>query len=306
MNTKLTKGWVVCILAMLCCMLWGSAFPFIKLGYAAFSIPSDAANSQLLFAGIRFTIAGILAIVFGSLLQRRVLIPKRSSLPLIFRLSLVQTVAQYIFFYVGLAHTTGVKGSIIISSNVFLSILIPSLLLKQETLTLKKIFGCIIGFLGVVLINSNGGGIDMHVSWNGEGFIFLSSLSYTISSILVKGYSKQENPVVLSGYQFFVGGLILTAIGLLLGGHISTANIQGYGILLYLAFVSAFSYSLWSILLKYNPVGKVAVYGFMNPVCGVILSALLLKESSQAFGWTGILSLLLVCVGIFAVNREKN
>lgn len=146
----------------------------------------------------------------------------------------------------------------------------------------------------------------MHVSWNGEGFIFLSSLSYTISSILVKGYSKQENPVVLSGYQFFVGGLILTAIGLLLGGHISTANIQGYGILLYLAFVSAFSYSLWSILLKYNPVGKVAVYGFMNPVCGVILSALLLKESSQAFGWTGILSLLLVCVGIFAVNREKN
>ncbi|MGN0297997.1 MAG: DMT family transporter [Lachnospiraceae bacterium] len=305
-NTKLTNGVVVCILAMLCCALWGSAFPAIKLGYAAFNIPSDASSSQLLFAGIRFTIAGLLALLFGSILNRKLLIPKKSSFPMIVKLSLVQTVAQYIFFYIGLAHTTGVKGSILISSNVFLSILIPSLILKQETLTFKKVIGCLIGFAGVVLINLNGSEIDMSLKWNGEGFILMSSLSYTISSIMVKSYSKYENPVVLSGCQFVIGGIILMIVGTLLGGNIGTASTKGMVILLYLAFVSAFSYSLWSILLKYNPVGRVAVYGFMNPVCGVLLSALLLKESSQAFGVVGILSLVLVCCGIYLVNHVKN
>ena len=71
-----------------------------------------------------------------------------------------------------------------------------------------------------------------------------------------------------------------------------------------MAFISAVAYSLWATLLKYNPVGKVAVYGFLNPVCGVILSAILLKEGS-VFNILGFISLILVCIGIYLVNKEK-
>lgn len=305
LSTPLTNGFIVSILAIICCVLWGSAFPAIKLGYEYLHIPSDAVGSQLLFAGMRFSLAGFLTILFGSIINRSVLLPKKESLPLIFQLCLVQTVAQYLFFYVGLAHTTGVKGSIIVASNVFLAILIPSLILKQESLTFLKIVGCLIGFSGVVLINLNGTSIDMSMKWMGEGFIFLSALAYACSSVMIKSYSKKENPVILSGYQFFIGGLIMILCGLFGKGSIHHFTLSGMITLLYLAFVSAVAYTLWAVLLKYNPVGKVAVYGFMNPVCGVILSALLLKESSQAFGLTGILSLLLVCGGIFMVNKSK-
>ena len=56
MNKKLlTKTPVVCGLAIICCLLWGSAFPCIKIGYQMFNIPSGAVGSQFLFAGIRFT-----------------------------------------------------------------------------------------------------------------------------------------------------------------------------------------------------------------------------------------------------------
>lgn len=304
-SNQLTNGFVVCILATICCMLWGSAFPAIKLGYQYFSISSDAVGSQLLFAGMRFSLAGFLTILFGSITNHKVLLPKREAWPLIFRLSLVQTVAQYIFFYVGLAHTTGVKGSIIVTSNVFLAILIPSLILKQENLTFLKIIGCLIGFSGVILINLNGTGIDLSMKWMGDGFIFLSALSSACSSIMIKSYSKKENPVILSGYQFFIGGFIMMLCGFSGKGSIRYFTLSGTLALFYLALVSAVAYTLWSVLLKYNPVGKVAVYGFMNPVCGVSLSALLLKENSQAFGMTGIISLLLVCVGIFMVNKSK-
>ena len=74
--------------------------------------------------------------------------------------------------------------------------------------------------------------------------------------------------------------------------------------LLYLAMVSAVAYSLWGMLLKYNPISKVAVFGFMNPVFGVILSALLLQEA-DSLGVMCIAALGLVCVGIYIVNCKK-
>lgn len=55
--------------------------------------------------------------------------------------------------------------------------------------------------------------------------------------------------------------------------------------------------------MKYNPVSKVSVFGFMNPVFGVILSAILLKEEAQ--GVTSIIALVLVSTGIYIVNKTK-
>lgn len=304
-TNRLSNGLVICILALICCFLWGSAFPSIKLGYKFLQISSNDIGSQILFAGLRFTLAGILTIVLGSIRQKQWLIPKQSSFPLIVKLSLVQTVFQYFFFYVGLAHTTGVKGSIITASNVYLSIFISSYLAKQEKMTGKKRTGCIIGFIGVVLINLKDLSMDFSMTWNGEFFIFLSALSYACSSVMIKNYSQKENPIILSGYQFFFGGLILSMVGLLRHGQLGPFTGPGIGILLYLAFVSSTAYTIWAILLANNPIGKVAVYGFMNPVFGVLLSALFLKETSQAFGLIGVISLLFVCAGIFLVNKSE-
>ena len=132
---NITNVWTVCFLAMICCFLWGSAFPCVKIGYRLFQIESDAVATQILFAGIRFTLAGFLAILIGSIMQKKVLIPKKTSYGILFKVSLFQTILQYFFFYIGLANTTGVKSSIIVASNVFVAILVASLVFKQEKLT---------------------------------------------------------------------------------------------------------------------------------------------------------------------------
>ena len=65
MNQKLlTKTPVVCLLTLICCLLWGSAFPVVKIGYRMFSIASSDVGGQILFAGIRFFLAGVLVILF--------------------------------------------------------------------------------------------------------------------------------------------------------------------------------------------------------------------------------------------------
>lgn len=304
-NTILTKTPMVCLLAMICCLLWGSAFPCIKIGYQLFQIHPDSIGSQLLFAGCRFTLAGILTILIGSLLNRRFLLPAKTSWSMVAKLGLVQTVLQYILFYIGLANTTGVKSSIIEASNVFLAILAATLIFKLEKLTPAKIAGCILGFAGVVIINLNGGSLDTSMSFSGEGCILLSAAAYALSSILIKRYAQKDEPVTLSGYQFLFGGVILSLIGLAAGGRVSGFTFASTALLLYLSMVSAIAYSLWGILLKFNPVGKVAVFGFMNPVFGVILSAIMLGESNQAFTLTGLAALALVCAGIYIVNRHQ-
>lgn len=307
MRTKekfMQKTIVVWLGALVCCLLWGSAFPCIKIGYQMMHIASDEVASQILYAGYRFTMAGILTILFGSIGSRQFLHPTRNSIGKVLKLSSLQTVAQYLLFYIGLAHTSGVKASIIEALNVFVAILIASFLFHQEKLTVRKVAGCIVGFAGVALVNMGSSGFDFHMSFTGEGFIFLSTVAYAFSSVLVKGYSKTENPVMLSGYQFLAGGIIMALCGFAAGGSVSGFTAASFGLLFYMACISAVAYTLWGILLKYNPISRVAVFGFMNPVFGVILSAWLLGEKEQAAGVKSVIALVLVCIGIFVVNLQ--
>lgn len=292
------------LLAVFCCVLWGSAFPCIKIGYRLFSIASEDTGSVILFAGLRFTFAGLLVVLLGSLLQRQLLLPKKTEWKKIMTLSLLQTSVQYSFFYIGLAHASGVKGAIITGSNSLLTILVASLLFRQEKLTASKATGCLLGFAGVALANLGSDGMNLDFTLLGEGCVFFSALSYAFSSVLIKMYSRDSNPVLLSGWQFFIGGITLSVFGLLLGGRLIVSGAPAIGMLSYLAFLSAVAYTIWGILLKYNPVSQVSIYGFSNPVVGVLLSALLLGEGGQAFSLRNLGALAFVSAGIYVVNKR--
>lgn len=301
----LTKTPVVCVLAILCCILWGSATPSIKKGYELFAIASGDTATQILFAGMRFVLAGSLVILFGSIINRKILKPQKSSTPMILKLAMVQTILQYVFFYIGHAHTSGVKAAIINGSNVFIAILFSVYLFKYEKMTWVKLLGCVSGFIGIIVINLSGSGFDMSLSFAGEGAILISAAAYALSSGMIKKYSQRENPVVLSGYQFFTGGLVMTIGGFLAGGRINHFSASSIILLIYLALISAVAYTVWGILLKYNSVAKVTVFGFTNIIFGVILSAIFLGERGQAFGIQGIMALILVSFSIIIINKAK-
>lgn len=307
-NHILQKKWMVCLLAVICCGLWGSAHSCIKIGYRLFDIWAEETMVQILFAGCRFFLAGVLTILLGSMLNRKWLIPQKRGYVKILKLAMVQTVLQYVFFYVGLAHTTGVKSSIINGFNVFMSIFVAAVFFRQEKITRRKLLGCLLGFAGVVLVNlTGGGGFDLQLSLNGEGALLCASAANAFSTVMIKIYSKEENPVVLSGYQFLTGGLLMASAAYLSGARITPPPetlLPGIGMLLYLGFVSAVAYSLWGILLKYNEVSVVSVFSFMTPIFGVVLSALLLKESG-ALGAASITALFLISGGIYIVNKGE-
>ena len=301
-NKVFTNVFFVTAAAILCCALWGSATPFIKIGYSLM-LPDNNTESIMLFAGIRFFLAGIITVMIYSVARRKFLFPKRENLSKVATVASFQTVIQYIFFYIGLANTTGVKGTVISGSNTFFAILIASLIFRQEKLTLKKIIACILGFSGIIVVNLKG--LDLNMNFLGDGFVLFSTVAYAISSVLMKRYSKHEDPVVISGYQFIMGGGVMILVGFALGGVVTVQGVKAVCVLIYLAFLSAVAYSVWGVLLKHNPVSRVTVFSFMIPVFGVLLSNMLLTENSNVSPANLLVALVLICAGITILNYNK-
>lgn len=297
-----TNGVVVCVLAIFCCILWGSAFPCVKIGYKLFEIDTTSPSSLILFAGCRFTLSGILVITFGSITQRRLLLPKLKNMPRVLTVSLFQTCLQYTFFYIGLANTAGVKASVLNGLGVFFTILAACFLFRTEKFNLVKLFGCLCGFGGVILLNLGGDfNFDFHIL--GEGFLIFSGLSAAIAAGFVKVFSKKEDTTVLCGWQFLLGGILLIVIGVSTGGRITHIDVGAVFMLLYLAFLSACAFTLQGHLLKYNAVSKISVYKSTNPLFGAIFSAIILGESDQLLSYFTLIALALVCLGIFIINK---
>jgi len=300
MGLKLQKPAVVTILALVSCFLWGSAFPCVKIGYEWFHIKGTA--NQILFAGYRFFLAGVFTFIIGSILEKRILMMKKSSFLCILGQGVLQTTIQYFFFYIGLANTTGAKGSIISGSNGLISIIAAHFMLKSEKMTRKKWIGCILGLAGVVVVNLSPGAWGEGFNPMGEGLIVICAVSYGISSITLKKISHRESPMTITAYQLLLGSSLLIAAGWLLGGEVHGFTIKSTFLFLYLALLSTGAFSIWTVLMKYNPVGRVSIYIFSVPIFGVVLSGLLLGE--QILSVKNLTALVLVSIGILIVNSK--
>ena len=151
MNSKKFFGnkYISVILALLCVILWGTAFPVIKSCYEMFGIPSYDYGSKVLFAGYRFFIAGIMVLLVGIISNKGFIYPKKRDIILIGIMGFLQIFLQYLFSYIRLSNTTGTKTSVITALGSFLAVIVSPVFFKGDRLTVKKIIGCIVGFAGV-------------------------------------------------------------------------------------------------------------------------------------------------------------
>ena len=294
---------VVAAMALLCCLLWGSSYPAIKGGYALFSIAQADLPGKLLFAGWRFVIAGLMVLAVCAWMGRPVLSSLRQYPQQLLGLGFAQTTLQYVFFYLGLAYTTGVKGAIMNATATFFSVLIAHWVFANDKLSGAKALGCALGFAGVVTVTLGGDGeLGSGFSWLGEGSVVLAALILAAASIYGKQLSQRMDAMAMTGWQLGLGGVMLVLLGWAMGGSLPMPSFNAILLLAYLALLSAAAFTLWSLLLKYNRVSQVTIYNFSVPIFGSVLSALFLGESMWA--WHYLVALALVCLGIWLVTRE--
>ncbi|HEX3031214.1 MAG TPA: DMT family transporter [Bacillota bacterium] len=295
---------IVMLLATSACFLWGTAFPGLKLSYQALGIRPQDIFLNILFASYRFFLASLMLLLAIGLSGISIKLPEKGVLRRLLLLGLIQTTLQYVLFYVGLSATAGVKASILGGTSTFFSVVMAHFIYENDRLSWSKILGLIAGFSGLILVNLGKGGITLEFALAGEGLLVLSYLAGSIANFPAKGLSQRLNPLVVTFYQMFLGSLMLFALAVTKESpgalHFS---VYTSGLLLWLAFLSAAAFGTWTVLLKYNAVGKISLYQFLIPVFGTISSALLVP--GEKLTPTVLGALLLVSVGILAVNRDK-
>lgn len=208
----------VALFALTAAIAWGFAYPLIKLGYAEFQITPEMTGSKMLFAGIRFTIAGLLVLAMARSTHKDFHIRQRADWWFILLFCLVNTTLHYTFFYIGLSHSEGSRVAILNSLSVFSVVILACIFFKSDRMTLRKVVGCVIGFTGILSLNL-GGADSGRFTWLGDGMIILNALCGATASLLTRGLGKRLNVFVGTGYSLAIGGIILVVCGLLFGAR---------------------------------------------------------------------------------------
>lgn len=295
------KKSVMLLTAMFCCLLWGSAFPGLKLTYQL--VGDTNAFQKLWLAGIRFTLAGAGILVFAKLKMRAKLRPGPKELPFILLIALLQTFGAYVFYYIGLGQTTAVKTAVLTSLSAFIVAVMSHFMTKSDRLGWKKSLGLVCGFTGVVIANFSAlSGAVFSFSLLGEGFIVLHSLLVAVTMVMVRKRGARIDVVRLSGWQFLLGGLMLGATGYAGSPGGVKMGAGAIALLVYLAGISAAAFTLWFVLLKYHNATLLEQYKFANPLIGTALSVLFVP--GEAIGAQMIAAVALVALGVLIVNRQ--
>lgn len=303
-RTKIfTNKYVVAILAIIACVLWGSAFPVLKVTYSELGLDSSDTLSRVLLAGGRFLLASLMVFAVISFGFRESVKIKGEWVKPLLGLGLAQTGLQYFFFYNGVAYATGIKSAILNSIGNFLVVIFAHFVYTDDRLNPSKITGLITGLLGILIINwqPDPSGLSWDFTFVGEGFLIFAGLAGVVGTFQAKKLSSTINPLIVNAYQLLFGSLLLLAFGL---PALWTQDLNPtplfWGLFVYSAFLSAAAFSIWYILLKHNKAGEVTFYRFMIPIAGTILSAIFLP--GEKITLSVVISLLLVAFGIAIVN----
>lgn len=300
------KPGYVALLALTAAMLWGWAYPLIKLGFVEWGISPDMTGSKMLFAGIRFCLSGMLILAMAKSRNMDFSIKGKGSWAYVLLFALLNTTLHYAFFYIGLSHSAGSRASILNSLGTFLLVILACIFFKSDKLTIRKTVGCAVGICGVLALNLDFGssttGTREEFTWLGDGMIILNALCSSCAGLLTRGLGKRVNIFVGTGYSLAAGGLMLIIPGLIMGGSFSHVSFLGFIYLGMLIVISTVSFTLYNKLILCNPVGKVAIYNSLIPAIGMLSSCLCLGE---AFRVQYVIAAALAAAGIYIINKGK-
>lgn len=291
----------VALFALTAAVAWGWAYPLIKLGFDEFAITQEMTASKMLFAGIRFTISGLIVLAIALSRGLSLKVYKPSGWFYLLAYALLNTTIHYAFFYIGLSHSAGARAAILNSLGVFMLVLLACVFFKSDKLTPAKIIGCVVGFTGILVLNI-GGGAGNGFTFMGDGMIILNAMCSAFAGLMTRGLGRRANVFVATGYSLALGGIMLMLPGVMLGGTLPVVTAAGVGILFLLICISTLGFTLYNKLLSCNPVGKVAIFNSLIPVVGAVTSCLCLNEP---FYWKYLVAALLAMTGIYILNSRK-
>lgn len=281
--------------ALLVMLLWGTLFPMVKLGYSVYNIVTT--GDILLFAGIRFTICGGIICLYALIKDRNSYKTVNDSIVPVLLSGLFAITLHYAFTYTGLSLTDSSKTAILKQVGVLFYVCFSFIFFKEDKLTVKKLIAVLMGFAGIIAINTSSGGISFNV---GDALIISASFCTVFSNVISKKALVNVKPVTMTGISQVFGGVILLIGGKILGGSVSF-DINNLYVMIYICLASIISYCIWFSVVKSGELSKLFIIKFAEPAFACVFGALILNEN--IFQLQYLIAFLLIASGIYISNK---
>jgi len=262
------------VLAITACVLWATAFPFLKIGLKY--------TTPLAFAGLRFMISGLMILPFTCKPSRYFSVIMQNW-RLLLVLTSVQSFLHYILFYTGINLVPGAVGAVINGAQPLIIALVASMMIKNEPMTLRRSITLATGLSGVIIVSIGRHSMQLSTSLEllGAFLVMASNFTSAFTNVVVSKYAKHINPLVLSSFSLFTGGTTLLLISIPIEGITRGPLPTEYWFSLgWLSLLSAIAFTAWYTALQ-RPGVKVSdlnLWKFIVPVLGAVLSWLIIPE----------------------------
>jgi drug/metabolite transporter (DMT)-like permease len=207
-------------------------------------------------------------------------------------------------FVIGLGHTTSDHSAVIIAAGPIVILLLASMM-RLERLSIAKIVGMAICFVGVVVLETENGSPGHSPFLLGDFISLLGVIGFSVYTVLGKRVARAYDSVSMNTFNAAAAAIMVLPIAIRQGIHFQWKAVpwQGWAGLLYMAALSAVAgYLLFYWLLRHMEASRVVAINYFQPVVVVLISIPLLGERP-----TGhlIVSTVLVLVGVFLAERSS-
>ena len=281
---------------LILCFIWGSTWLFIKLGLE--DLP------PLTFAGIRFVIACSILLVI--IRVRGLQLPRSSAdLQLLALTGFLSFTVNYGTIFWGEQHISSGLAAVLQATIPVFGLVIAHFYLPNERMTWTKLFGVVLGIMGVTVVFSDQLAIAGGKALAGSVAVVVGSAVVAYSNVLVKARGKKMDPVILAAGQMFFGLIPLLLIGIPLEGNPFKFHwtLMSVVALAYLAVVgSVIAFILYYWLVHNIDVTKSMLIALVTPVVAVILGMIVLREE---LNWRTIVGGAMIMLGVGFIVRQK-
>ena len=250
--------------------------------------------------------------LFWIIAVRKIVIPQREDWWRFLLCAITGVATNQLLFFNGLALTSPVNASIIMTSNPILVMVMSAVFLKQS-ITVFKAAGVALGALGAsMLLWSSNGDVHGNSSLLGDVFILLNSISYAIYLIMVKPLMQKYHPLDIVAWTFLIaialvfpfGGMGLKAVDW------STLDSWQWFCVAFVIVCTTFLTYLFNILAIHRLSPTIASsYIYLQPVFAGIFALLLAsvveRDYTRDISWFKIGCALMIVAGVWLVGRRN-
>ena len=268
--------------------LWGSAFMFIKVATPEFG-PVALVNTRLVIASLIF---------LPILLRHKYIHLLRPIWKQVLVLAIMNNAIPFtLFSYASFGADSNILA--ILNATTAFNTMIIAYIWIGENVTIKQLFGLIVGFIGVfILVNPQNSSTTLISSLSA----LLAAFFYSFSTVYIQKNSVNANKMVLIGWSIIFSAVIMLPVTVfyLPDAMPSAAAISSA------IWLGAISTGLGFIgyvrLIDKIGAVKTSTVAYFLPVFGIIWGAIFLDEAITS---TIIIGCFIVLIGIYLSNSNK-